>query len=54
MKQRKIRFHDDNDHDSEEEQELRPKLKPAVSALQVKMLQFAGQEIPMVSQPVSN
>ena len=52
-KQRKIRFHDDNERDSDEdEKDTRPKLKPAVSALQVKMLQIAGQEVPMVQEPV--
>jgi len=48
QKSRKIRFEDDATHDPEsEEKDSRPKLKPAVSAMQVKLLQMAGQVVPM-------
>ena len=52
-KQRKIRFEDDDKFDPEEsEKDSRPKYKPAVSPLQVRMLQMAGQVIPMVAVQV--
>ena len=48
---RKIRFEDDDTRDpSEPEKDTRLKFKPAVSALQVKMLRLAGQEVPMVPE----
>ena len=47
---RKIRFEDDDTRDpTEPEKDTRLKFKPAVSALQVKMLRLAGQEVPMVA-----
>ena len=52
-KQRKIRFEDDDSYNPEEsEKDTRPKFKPAVSPLQVRMLQMAGQVIPMVAVQV--
>ena len=55
---RKIRFEDDDTRDpTEPEKDTRLKFKPAVSALQVKMLRLAGQEVPMVPEstaPVSS
>ena len=50
VKQRKIRFHDDGDEPLEKD--TRPKLKPAVSNLQAKMLKIAGQDIPMTDNDV--
>ncbi len=48
-KTRKIRFQDDASHNpDEEEKDTRPKLKPAVSALQVRMLKMAKMEVPMM------
>ena len=51
VKQRKIRFEDDATHDpSADEKDTRPRLKPAVSALQVRMLQMAKMEVPMIPE----
>ena len=51
VKLRKIRFEDDATHDpSAEEKDTRLKLKPAVSALQVRMLQMAKMEVPMIPE----